>query len=127
MAEKTAVTFDGDPRNVGHARRWIHDRLSPPDVSCRADLVDDAVLVVSELMTNAIRAGSRSVTVAVSFLGRCVRVAVTDDAPGTPTPRAAAPSDRSGRGLPVVAGLSTEWGVIQHGATKQVWADLSLS
>lgn len=86
--------------------RWLGPHVGPGAVR------DDVVLVAAELATNAARAASRRVVLAVTVDGTEVRVAVRDDGPGLPaTARAlldasAPPADEPWRGLPLVAALT---------------------
>jgi serine/threonine-protein kinase RsbW len=93
-----------------------------------ADACDRAVLVLSELATNAIRHGSANgcrfeVTLA---LGKTLRIAVSDADPARrPTPCCPDPIADHGRGLLLVQSLTTEWGTGPHPpAGKTVWAEL---
>jgi anti-sigma regulatory factor (Ser/Thr protein kinase) len=106
------------------ARQWIADHL--------AGLVDDrrledALVVVSELVSNAVRHARTSMEVSLSVnLAGSVRIAVVDDAPpflAEPAPPPDA-SQSGGRGLFFVDALSVRWGVeaLPHG--KAVWAEL---
>jgi len=113
------------------ARRWtaeclrahLDDGSAPPTIDA---LIDDAVLCVSELVTNAVHAGCSDVTLELRVEDHSVRVAVVDDAPGRPTPRAAAPGDRNGRGLRLIEAVSRRWGVDPAGPRKAVWAEFAL-
>ena len=95
-------------------------------------LCDDVELVVSELVTNAVRAGCGSVRVEVRVVDAepaepRVRVAVrvTDDAEGWPQQRDAPITDVGGRGLALVSAVAETWGVRMSDATKTVWAELT--
>jgi anti-sigma regulatory factor (Ser/Thr protein kinase) len=59
-------------------------------------LSQSSELILSEMLTNAIQAGCSTVMVSVTTDTRTIRIGVTDDAEGTPLPRAAAPIDLSG-------------------------------
>jgi anti-sigma regulatory factor (Ser/Thr protein kinase) len=94
------------------------------------ELADDAVLIVSELVTNAINA-SQSLQEIRPF-ALCLRsdskrliIEVWDHSPREPRP---APTDgkaEGGRGLLVVEALSTRWGYQRTGhSAKVVWAEL---
>lgn len=96
-------------------------------------LVDDAVLILSELATNALTHGTGPVWYrlrrTVDAAGaEAVRLEVGDHGPGCPDgslPGAQPPADAChGRGLHIVASLATAWGtaVLPHG--HLVWADL---
>jgi anti-sigma regulatory factor (Ser/Thr protein kinase) len=126
MRYDVASSFDCDTSQVARARRWVHEELAQrlPTQAPR-DVLEDAVLVVSELLTNAIRAGCDLVTVGLALESHCVRLGVSDDAPGYPMLRAAGTSDNAGRGLPIVSTLAQDWGVEQADPgdyRKVVWA-----
>ena len=89
-------------------------------------VASDVQTVVSELVTNAVRAGARHLSLALDAHNNYVRIATSDDAPGVPTKQHPTPDQNHGRGLLVVDALATRWGVDhQHGA-KTVWADVLL-
>ena len=109
-----ARTFQGVPRQVSAARQFVRSLLGD------SPLRDDAVVVVSELFTNALRHTDSGgpgglVLVRVSRWPLGVRVAVTDQgSPSQPVIRHPGPhrqADTSGNGLYLVAGLSSqlEW------------------
>jgi anti-sigma regulatory factor (Ser/Thr protein kinase) len=90
-------------------------------------LSDDAAVVLSELVTNAIVHTSAPFTVVLRSLGDSVRLEVTDASPLPPARRnnpAAGPLTQSGRGLALVAALATSWGWEPVGGGKVVWADV---
>lgn len=111
-----------------HARGLISERR-----------LDDAVLLTSELVTNAILHGAPPIALTVLCEGRSITVAVTDglDSWPDPTPPIPAPGaggragpggalDVGGRGLALVAAVSTSWGVHPNApaAGKTVWFEL---
>ena len=108
------------PLSVGYARDQVRSFVAQrwPDAAV-ADLVDDVRLVVSELVTNAVRHGVPPVTLdvdAVDADGRLRIVVVCRDAgPWDGT----APSPTGGRGLQLVRALSTDVR-IEGGATSTV-------
>lgn len=117
--------FDGDTRSPAAARRFAKAALAEllgPAVA--PVLRDDVELVVSELVTNAVRAGSKSVQVSIENSRATIVVRVSDDAEGWPDPREAAIDDPGGRGLPLVSAVSQTWGVRLLGTGKIVWAEL---
>ncbi len=108
------------------ARSRIGAELSAVGVDPR--VIDDVVLVASELVTNAVRhtAGDDLLTVSWELVGAGVVVSVDDSSLGAPTLRNPRPEDPSGRGIPIVDALSSEWGVIPRlGDGKQVWARIT--
>ncbi|MEV8007260.1 ATP-binding protein [Streptomyces parvus] len=109
--------------SVHRARQLVHLAL---DVWELAAVQNDAELVVSELLTNAVLHARRgdSVRVTVTRLGEGrVRVAVVDLSRDRPTTRAAGDDQESGRGLDIVEVLSGgQWGVDPLPWGKRVWA-----
>jgi hypothetical protein len=97
-----------------------------PASSDASEVIDDCSLVVSELTSNAVTAGSTVVSITVEVHRDHVRIAADDDGPGVPRPVAAGPSDPHGRGLAIVDSLSRAWGVQQRPRGKQVWADVAI-
>ncbi|MEU6212755.1 ATP-binding protein [Streptomyces sp. NPDC047023] len=91
-------------------------------------LVDDAQLVVAELVTNAIRhTHTRRIGVSVTRLPDHVRIVVTDTSRTlpTPAPAAVAADAEAGRGLQLIDRLTTRWGSKLFRTGKQVWAELT--
>lgn len=90
-------------------------------------VADDVLLVVSELLTNAQRAGSESMTLTIESQGRSVRVEVSDDSPTPAASHSIGEEALSGRGLRLVAAMTESWGQSEYdGATKSVWADTTV-
>ncbi|WP_367319466.1 ATP-binding protein [Streptomyces sp. HUAS ZL42] len=95
-----------------------------------ADVVEDVLLVVSELLTNALvhAVPPATLRLARSEVDRrgTVRVEVTDMGPAAPAPlRTPAPDpDEHGRGLAIVAMLSARTGVHAHSGGTSRWAEV---
>lgn len=86
---------------------------------------DAARLVVTELVTNAVKHARGRFRVTVTRVAGGVRIAVTDTSPYLPMPRTSDPSVATGgRGMHLVAALSATWGTRTHDGGKTVWADL---
>lgn len=106
------------------ARRFVADVLNGWQAGVDADV---AMLVTSELVTNAIHASAMSVCLHLDRRPGHVRIAVQDFAPGVPrlgTLRD--PTAFGGRGLALVDALSDAWGVEPlDGGGKTVWCDLA--
>ncbi|MGW7004168.1 ATP-binding protein [Streptomyces sp. NPDC054933] len=89
------------------------------------DLTDNAALLVSELVTNAIRHGQgHPVGLRVVQSARELRIEVTDGNPTPARPRSAGITDESGRGLLLVAALAQDWGVSPDSRTT--WCSLPI-
>ncbi|MER8014776.1 ATP-binding protein [Streptomyces griseoluteus] len=113
------------PGSPARARSLARTRLAGWSVC--ADTCESAVLVVSELVTNAVvhTASSRVVCELADHDG-LVRIAVRDEgcAPGEPHPAQQRPDEEHGRGLLLVAALCRAWGAQEHGPGLLVWAEL---
>jgi anti-sigma regulatory factor (Ser/Thr protein kinase) len=73
-----------------------------------AELTDDALLLTSELLTNAVRYGGGGVTLSVTADTATVRIAVSDDNPRRPTLPSGSPAElrSGGRGLLILQALA---------------------
>jgi Histidine kinase-like ATPase domain len=100
-----------------------------------AERCDDIVIVVSELLTNALLhalpvAGSSAawpIQLGLLQPGDCVMCAVTDPSRAAPVPRKPGYSGETSRGLHIVAALSDQWGyIISAENGKVIWALFSL-
>lgn len=94
----------------------------------RADLEETAVLIVSELVTNAVRHASTGrplVALRLEIAGASVRIEVHDDDPRWPEPSTPDSLDESGFGFVLVNALASKWGVNDTAAGKAVWAELT--
>ncbi|MFF6787506.1 SpoIIE family protein phosphatase [Streptomyces filamentosus] len=113
------------PDAVMHARRFTARTLRDWSVEEEADAV---LLVVSELVTNAIAHTQGEVQLALTLTGDRVRVAVNDASPRTPVKTENVDWEATGgRGLLLVAAMSAAWGSIPLSGGKQVWCDITLS
>ncbi|MFE0325336.1 ATP-binding protein [Streptomyces sp. NPDC058960] len=116
------------PAAVGLARTSVRRLLGRWGTGDRT--TDDAVLVTSELVTNAVKhsAGDRIVCRILTD-GHRLRIEVEDENRGgtLPTRRRPGPDDQGGRGLMLVGMLSGGWGVrdAPDGSGRIVWADLA--
>jgi anti-sigma regulatory factor (Ser/Thr protein kinase) len=91
----------------------------------RADLVDDAAIVVSELVANGVMHARTEISLSVEPAGDGIRVSVTDGSHILPRWTPTSSLATSGRGLLLVEQLSTTWGVepLSDGG-KVVWAEI---
>ncbi|NIF15356.1 ATP-binding protein, partial [Burkholderia sp. Ax-1735] len=98
------------PESVAGARRMTRSRLEAWRVG--QDTYDAAVLIVSELFTNAVvHTASALVLCELDYSGAGVRISVTDQGHQPDGPRLSPPADdEHGRGLLLVDALSAAWG-----------------
>jgi anti-sigma regulatory factor (Ser/Thr protein kinase) len=85
---------------------------------------DDARLVVSELVTNAVVHAGTTIELLMLIRDGVLRIEVTDC--GADRPHVWTDDDTSGRGLPIVQALGRAWGVLDLGSAKTVWCEVSL-
>lgn len=87
----------------------------------------DALLITSEMLTNAVMAGRDWVTLRVEVHESWLGLAVSDDNPDPARSGSARPQDTHGRGVDIIAALSSEWGQTGwDGTAKTVWSRLDL-
>jgi anti-sigma regulatory factor (Ser/Thr protein kinase) len=116
-----------DNRAPGQARDACRKDLEAlMDGQDAQDVLDAALLVVSELVTNAVNAGCSNTVLDVALHRSHLRLSVHDDGPGQPMARDSAPDDDHGRGLRIVEELSRSWGFHAEGSGKQVWSELTV-
>ena len=109
------------------ARRLVSSTLAEWGVE---NLDDDATLLVSELVTNAVVHAGTEVDVTVALLAEAVEIGVTDRHPARtlPSPPAVvSENSESARGLLLIGAISSAWGVDYTDRTKRVWFRLALS
>jgi anti-anti-sigma regulatory factor len=127
--------------SVGAQRVWL--RLAPTLAACAeareltaracrvwhlGELRGSAVLVVSELVSNAVRHAGTPLEVAVALRGEHLHLSVRDRSPSPPRPARVDPDltalSEGGRGLYLVDFCSTAWGTTPTSDGKVVWAML---
>ncbi|WP_255945249.1 SpoIIE family protein phosphatase [Streptomyces odontomachi] len=86
---------------------------------------DSVLLLISELVTNAVRFATGPVSVRLIRTGHGLLCEVGDTGNGRPRLRRGGPFDDRGRGLRVVHKLTTRWGVRWTDTGKVVWAELA--
>ncbi|MFS4094461.1 SpoIIE family protein phosphatase [Streptomyces sp. AF1A] len=111
------------PDAVRHARRFTRRTLRAWGVS--QDTMEAALLVVSELVTNALVHTAGQVRLDLSLVNHRLRLAVTDSSPRSPVqPPAIGWEATGGRGILLVQAVSAAWGTLPVSGGKQVWADI---
>ncbi|NHC15102.1 ATP-binding protein [Motilibacter deserti] len=93
--------------------------------SCDADRLDDAALVLSELVGNAVRHGEGdTMRVRLHRNGDVMRIGVEDASDKRPEPREPSFEAESGRGMLIIDALSSRWGCDPVDVGKVVWAEV---
>ncbi|MFC7218656.1 SpoIIE family protein phosphatase [Streptomyces polyrhachis] len=126
---RVTATFEPVGRSVAAARAFVRDTLQGWG---SGEITDDAVVLTSELVTNAVVHAGTSVDVGVVQNETGVRVQVSDRYPERELPLDTAehvpssPEREGGRGLMLCAALASRWGVEYTSTSKQVWFQLDL-
>ncbi|MFD4259623.1 ATP-binding protein [Streptomyces sp. NPDC058534] len=133
-----------DPSEVGRARRWARSRLAGSAIRADESLAETLVLLVSELVTNAVVHTGRSAVLRLVLpeagpgesgesgdpgeSGKpeetTVRLEVDDASDLAPVPRCVDDEATGGRGLALVDGLADRWGWSREGTGKRIWCEL---
>ncbi|MFF3913158.1 ATP-binding protein [Streptomyces sp. NPDC001852] len=137
-----------DPTEVGRARRWALSRLPGLGITADEPLAETLILLVSELVTNAVVHTGHAAVLRLSLPGAeaelpgaaaepagapeapeapaaaTVRVEVADSSSRAPVPRCAGGEATGGRGLALVDCLADRWGWRPEGAGKSIWCEL---
>ncbi|MEV7655082.1 ATP-binding protein [Streptomyces anulatus] len=120
-----------DPAEVGRARRWARSRLVGSGIGDDEPLAETLILLISELVTNAVVHTGCPAVLRMLFGGTgapgaagTVRVEVADASDCPPLQRHAEGDDTGGRGLELVDGLADRWGWLPEGAGKQIWCEV---
>ncbi|MGW2406321.1 SpoIIE family protein phosphatase [Streptomyces sp. NPDC001739] len=112
------------PDAVMHARRFTGRTLRSWGVT---EEMDVALLVVSELVTNAIAHTQGEVRLDLTLAADRLRIAVNDASPRAPVKPASVDWEATGgRGLLLVEAMSASWGSVPLSGGKQVWSEISL-
>jgi GAF domain-containing protein/anti-sigma regulatory factor (Ser/Thr protein kinase) len=113
------------PEAVSHARRFTQRTLR--NWGLRQD-ADALLLIVSELVTNALVHTEGQVHLDLTFVNERVRVAVSDSSPRTPVrPTNVSWEATGGRGILLVEAMSTAWGSVPLSGGKQVWSEVAVA
>ncbi|WP_228079423.1 SpoIIE family protein phosphatase [Streptomyces profundus] len=114
-------TFPAERRVVREARGVVVETLRGWGLDA---LIDQAELLVSELVTNAVRHAHGPVELRV-VRGSTLLIEVTDPVLDPPRERATTPDDEGGRGLSLVSREARRWGTRRGSAGKTVWFELT--
>ena len=129
ITARAAASFEPVGRSVASARSFVRDTLQGWGF---ADIVDDAVGLTSELVTNAVVHAGTSADVLCLRSDEGARIEVADRYPEREIPLQAtainmgSPDREGGRGLQLCAALAGHWGVEYTPTHKTVWFQLDL-
>ncbi|MFD9005840.1 SpoIIE family protein phosphatase [Streptomyces sp. NPDC059582] len=129
ITARAAASFEPVGRSVATARAFVRDTLQGWGF---ADIVDDAVVLTSELVTNAVVHAGTSADVLCLRSDEGARIEVSDRYPEREIPlqgtavNMGSPDREGGRGLQLCAALAGRWGVEYTPTHKNVWFQLHL-
>lgn len=125
LTERAAILLPTSVRSAEAAREFVRQSGC---VEHSQRMLDDALLLVTELVTNSVRHGGAPILLALDCDGANLRVEVRDGNVAFPKPRQASWDDENGRGLSMVMTLAASWGVEsvvdEYGKGKTVWFEL---
>ncbi|MGW0583209.1 SpoIIE family protein phosphatase, partial [Streptomyces sp. NPDC002920] len=122
-AQVATWTIPADPALVGPVRKQVVDQLGRWELSAASFTTE---LVVSELVTNAIRYGTHPIRLRLIHDETTLICEVSDTSHTAPHLRRAKTWDEGGRGLLLVAQLTQRWGSRHTADGKTIWAELGL-
>ena len=121
-AGRFATSLAPDPTSARTARRFLRARLGEAGVA--DSRIDDAELLVSELVTNAVVHAGSAIALAVNVFAHAVRVEVEDGSPAHPVSYRAPDTSTTGRGWDLVRMLADAYGVADSRSGKVTWFSL---
>jgi anti-sigma regulatory factor (Ser/Thr protein kinase) len=119
------MTLSAEDHSVRLARHAAHVVLSVWELAYMEETV---VLIVSELVTNAVRHARETDVIEVNLhvTRTCLRIEIQDCDRHWPQPRIPDGFEESGFGFVLVDALADKWGVRETAAGKAVWAELDM-
>ncbi|MFE9256872.1 SpoIIE family protein phosphatase [Streptomyces sp. NPDC006879] len=129
ITARAAASFEPMGRSVAAARAFVRDTLQGWGYT---ELIDDAVVLTSELVTNAVVHAGTDAEVLCLRSEDAVRIEVADRYPEREIPlqqtgpTIAPPDHEGGRGLLLCGAMASRWGVDYTPTRKQVWFQLAL-
>lgn len=118
-----------DPVEVGRARRWTRARLAWTGVEADEPYAESLVMLVSELVTNAVVHTDRPAELRLALPASPAdcgpyRVEVVDTCAAPPRQRRAQEYETHGRGLELVDAIADRWGWQAEGFGKVIWCEI---
>jgi anti-sigma regulatory factor (Ser/Thr protein kinase) len=120
---RASVDVPATSRGPAAARRVVSALLPAWELE---DLTDDAMLVVSELVSNAVQHAPGTDSFELELVRRTngLRIALADGTSVQPIISELTDDHPDGRGLVIVAALASRWGSEEHHGGKRVWVDI---
>jgi anti-sigma regulatory factor (Ser/Thr protein kinase) len=118
---RSTTEFDARAVELGAIRRFTVEILASSGLG---PLVDDALIVVSELVTNVVEHAHTPGLLRITCYPEGARIEVEDGSPNPPVARYPAPERADGHGLSIVDAVAADWGWAARPGGKAVWADL---
>ncbi|MET8410875.1 SpoIIE family protein phosphatase [Streptomyces sp. NPDC005195] len=115
----SCLRLRNDPAAAGQARRHVRAQLTAWGLD---EVIMTTELVVSELVSNVVRHASGPITLRL-LRGRTLVCEVADASPVMPRIRRAADTDEGGRGLQLIAAVSSRWGARYTASGKCIWTE----
>lgn len=127
VCEKLECPLPCGPQSVTDGRHLLAEALGrwglDEDPEVGYGVLADAMLIVTELLANAVRVCTRTVVLRLEAHQHDIRIVVCDDNSSLAVPRQADQREEGGRGLAIVAAVAKDWGQQAFdGSTKEVWA-----
>ena len=123
VLQKRCVTLAAEPAAVGAARNQVQATIQAWEIPVDASI---AVLLTSELVTNAIRhEKGDTITLVITCAYGQLHVDVHDTSRTLPVPMDGSPDAEAGRGLVIVASLCSSWGHYRTPTGKAVYFTLA--
>lgn len=125
------VHVPNSAQSVTRARQAVVEALHEWGIAgsgAEQPAVDDLLLVVTELLSNAVKFSAGDVALVLDWRDDTLRVAVSDTEP-SPAMRTRPTADSTGgRGLEIVAALASQWGQTPYAdGSKEVWAEVAVT
>jgi anti-sigma regulatory factor (Ser/Thr protein kinase) len=121
---EASTTLAVEPHSCALARRFVEQALG--EWKAPEDLIGDACLVATELVSNAIGHATGPINLRVVCSPTSFTVEVFDGSPVLPIVRPQDVHSERGRGLLLVSRICSAWGTREVGRSKAVWARLDL-